>query len=59
MDAGVITIEILHSNVPLRHAFENFNYLNEIGPGVYDIHTLIVPTECMSMNPDFGLKIRK
>jgi len=26
-------------------AFENFNYPNEIGPGVYDIHSPNIPTQ--------------
>jgi 5-methyltetrahydropteroyltriglutamate--homocysteine methyltransferase len=43
MDADVITIETSRSNMELLHAFENFNYPNDIGPGVYDIHTPNVP----------------
>src|SRR5690606_29916588 len=39
MDADVITIETSRSNMELLKAFEEFEYPNDIGPGVYDIHT--------------------
>jgi 5-methyltetrahydropteroyltriglutamate--homocysteine methyltransferase len=39
MDADVITIETSRSNMELLGAFVNFKYPNEIGPGVYDIHS--------------------
>ncbi len=45
LDADVITIETSRSNMELLKAFEEFNYPNEIGPGVYDIHSPNVPTE--------------
>ena len=45
MDADVITIETSRSNMELLKAFEDFNYPNEIGPGVYDIHSPNIPTE--------------
>lgn len=44
LDADVITIESSRSQMELLEAFENFEYPNEIGPGVYDIHSPIVPT---------------
>ena len=44
MDADVITIETSRSQMELLDAFRNFNYPNEIGPGVYDIHSPRVPT---------------
>ncbi len=44
MDADVITIETSRSDMELLDAFENFSYPNEIGPGVYDIHSPNVPT---------------
>lgn len=43
LDADVITIETSRSNMELLNAFEAFNYPNEIGPGVYDIHSPNVP----------------
>ncbi len=43
MDADVITIETSRSNMELLEAFIDFNYPNEIGPGVYDIHSPNVP----------------
>ncbi|WHQ43744.1 5-methyltetrahydropteroyltriglutamate--homocysteine S-methyltransferase [Alcaligenes faecalis] len=43
MDADVITIETSRSNMLLLEAFENFEYPNHIGPGVYDIHSPNVP----------------
>ena len=44
LDADVITIETSRSNMELLEAFADFNYPNEIGPGVYDIHSPRVPT---------------
>lgn len=44
MDADVITIETSRSHMVLLEAFEKFDYPNEIGPGVYDIHSPNVPT---------------
>lgn len=52
MDADVITIETSRSDMELLHAFGataaggtgSFRYPNEIGPGVYDIHSPRVPT---------------
>ncbi|MFN4291835.1 MAG: 5-methyltetrahydropteroyltriglutamate--homocysteine S-methyltransferase [Permianibacter sp.] len=44
LDADVITIETSRSNMDLLEAFERFSYPNEIGPGVYDIHSPIVPS---------------
>src|SRR5690606_20494825 len=43
MDADVITIETSRSNMELLDAFEEFEYPNDIGPGVYDIHSPNVP----------------
>ncbi|OVZ57528.1 5-methyltetrahydropteroyltriglutamate--homocysteine S-methyltransferase [Pigmentiphaga sp. NML080357] len=43
MDADVITIETSRSNMELLKAFEDFRYPNDIGPGVYDIHSPNVP----------------
>ncbi len=43
MDADVITIETSRSNMELLDAFEQFEYPNDIGPGVYDIHSPNVP----------------
>jgi 5-methyltetrahydropteroyltriglutamate--homocysteine methyltransferase len=39
MDADVITIETSRSQMELLDAFVYFEYPNEIGPGVYDIHS--------------------
>jgi 5-methyltetrahydropteroyltriglutamate--homocysteine methyltransferase len=44
MDADVITIETSRSQMELLQAFAHFEYPNEIGPGVYDIHSPRVPT---------------
>ncbi|MDO9007818.1 MAG: 5-methyltetrahydropteroyltriglutamate--homocysteine S-methyltransferase, partial [Thiobacillus sp.] len=43
MDADVITIETSRSDMELLRGFGDFNYPNEIGPGVYDIHSPRVP----------------
>ncbi|WKT00476.1 5-methyltetrahydropteroyltriglutamate--homocysteine S-methyltransferase [Gallibacterium salpingitidis] len=45
LDADVITIETSRSDMELLTAFADFKYPNEIGPGVYDIHSPRVPTE--------------
>lgn len=45
MDADVITIECSRSQMELLDAFAHFNYPNDIGPGVYDIHSPRVPSE--------------
>ncbi|AAZ98239.1 5-methyltetrahydropteroyltriglutamate--homocysteine S-methyltransferase [Thiobacillus denitrificans ATCC 25259] len=44
MDADVITIETSRSDMELLDAFDHFSYPNEIGPGVYDIHSPNIPT---------------
>ena len=44
MDADVITIETSRSNMELLQAFEHFAYPNDIGPGVYDIHSPNIPS---------------
>jgi 5-methyltetrahydropteroyltriglutamate--homocysteine methyltransferase len=44
LDADVITIETSRSQMGLLEAFGDFRYPNEIGPGVYDIHSPRVPT---------------
>ena len=43
LDADVITIETSRSDMELLASFEVFDYPNEIGPGVYDIHSPNVP----------------
>jgi 5-methyltetrahydropteroyltriglutamate--homocysteine methyltransferase len=45
MDADVITIETSRSDMELLRGFGDFNYPNEIGPGVYDIHSPRVPAQ--------------
>jgi 5-methyltetrahydropteroyltriglutamate--homocysteine methyltransferase len=45
MDADVITIETSRSEMELLDAFVQFKYPNEIGPGVYDIHSSRVPNK--------------
>jgi 5-methyltetrahydropteroyltriglutamate--homocysteine methyltransferase len=43
MDADVISIETARSDMELLEAFAVFDYPNEIGPGVWDIHSPRVP----------------
>ena len=43
LDADVISIEASRSSMELLNAFSNNDYPNEIGPGVYDIHSPRVP----------------
>ena len=45
LDADVISIEASRSNMELLQAFEDFSYPNDIGPGVYDIHSPRIPSE--------------
>jgi 5-methyltetrahydropteroyltriglutamate--homocysteine methyltransferase len=42
-DADVISIEASRSQMKLLAAFTNFEYPNEIGPGIWDIHSPRVP----------------
>ena len=44
LDADVISIETSRSNMELLETFARFNYPNEIGPGVWDIHSPRVPS---------------
>lgn len=44
LDADVITIETSRSDMELLESFEAFDYPNEMGPGVYDIHSPNVPS---------------
>jgi 5-methyltetrahydropteroyltriglutamate--homocysteine methyltransferase len=45
MDADVISIETSRSAMKLLDAFAHFSYPNDIGPGVYDIHSPRVPSQ--------------
>jgi len=45
MDADVITIETSRSDMELLDAFKGFEYPNDIGPGVYDIHSPNIPAK--------------
>ncbi len=44
LDADAISIETSRSQMELLDAFVKFRYPNEIGPGVYDIHSPRVPS---------------
>lgn len=44
LDADVISMESARSRMELLHAFRTHQYPNEIGPGVYDIHSPRVPS---------------
>lgn len=44
LDADVISIETSRSNMELLGAFVTFHYPNEVGPGVWDIHSPRVPS---------------
>lgn len=44
MDADVISIESSRSGMEILRAFGDFEYPNEIGPGVYDIHSPRIPS---------------
>jgi 5-methyltetrahydropteroyltriglutamate--homocysteine methyltransferase len=58
MDADVISIETSRSAMELLEAFVNFKYPNQIGPGVYDIHSPRVPKASeMELLLDKALKV--
>ncbi|QCO70618.1 5-methyltetrahydropteroyltriglutamate--homocysteine S-methyltransferase [Buchnera aphidicola] len=44
LDADVITIETARSDMELLESFKKFSYPNEVGPGVYDIHSPNIPS---------------
>ena len=44
MDADVLLVEASRSRMELLHDFERQGYLQEVGPGVYDIHSPRVPS---------------
>ncbi len=45
LDADVITIECSRSQMELLDVFAEFQYPNDIGPGLYDIHSPRVPSD--------------
>lgn len=45
LDADVLTIECSRSQMELLDVFAKFRYPNDIGPGIYDIHSPRVPSE--------------
>lgn len=45
LDADVISIETSRSDMELLQAFVDHTYPREIGPGVYDIHSPIIPSQ--------------
>jgi len=60
MDADVISVENARSKGELLDVFKKFNYKNDIGPGVYDIHSPYVPkTEEMEEKIKDNLKYLK
>ena len=44
LDADVLTIENSRSGNEMVTALADFKYSRDIGPGVYDVHSPIVPT---------------
>ena len=44
LDADVITLEASRGDMDLLKGFSDFRYPNEIGPGVYDIHSPRAPS---------------
>ncbi|HZY72045.1 MAG TPA: 5-methyltetrahydropteroyltriglutamate--homocysteine S-methyltransferase [Edaphobacter sp.] len=45
LDADVISMETARSRMEMLHAFKRHGYPNEIGPGIYDIHSPRVPAK--------------
>lgn len=44
MDADALSIETARSQMELLQAFASYQYPNQIGPGVYDIHSPRIPS---------------
>jgi 5-methyltetrahydropteroyltriglutamate--homocysteine methyltransferase len=60
LDADVISMETARSQMELLEAFRAHGYPNEIGPGVYDIHSPRVPeTAEMKKLLDLALQVLK
>ena len=60
LDADVISIETSRSQMELLDAFVTYKYPNEIGPGVYDIHSPRVPDKAeMAELLEKALKVLK
>ena len=58
MDADVISIEASRSQMELLEGFARFRYPNQIGPGVYDIHSPRVPSqESVGILIDYALDV--
>ena len=58
LDADVISMESARSKMEMLDAFQQHGYPNEIGPGVYDIHSPRVPsTEEMKSLLQLALKV--
>lgn len=58
MDADVISLEASRSGMEILHAFHHFKYSNGVGPGVYDIHSPLVPTiESIQQNLELAMRI--
>jgi len=54
LDADVLYIEAARSGMSLLHAFADHGYTNEVGPGVWDIHSPLVPSA-----EDMAARLRK
>ena len=60
LDADVISMETARSRMELLEAFRTHGYPNEIGPGVYDIHSPRVPSTAeMKELLDLALEVLK
>ena len=44
LDADVLTIETARSGMQVLQAFADFGYPNQLGPGIYDIHSSRIPS---------------
>ncbi|QCI19169.1 5-methyltetrahydropteroyltriglutamate--homocysteine S-methyltransferase [Buchnera aphidicola] len=57
LDVDVITLETSRSDIKLLKLFQQHNYINEIGPGFYDIHSSTIPTvKSIQSNLEIALK---
>ncbi|QXQ07785.1 5-methyltetrahydropteroyltriglutamate--homocysteine S-methyltransferase [Sphingosinicellaceae bacterium] len=63
MDADVISIETARSKMELLDAFTGYRYPNDIGPGVYDIHSPRIPAvaemSALLVKASHGLAVRQ
>ena len=49
LDADVLTIENSRSGNEMIVALAQYGYKKDVGPGVYDVHSPVVPRYCQAL----------